>query len=445
MGSDGRGAAARTLAILFAINAMNFFDRQILGAVGELLRREWRLTDAELGALGTAFTLLYAFVGVPFGWMADRFPRRLILSAGVFAWSALTAASGVAGTFRQLFAVRLGVGIGEASCAPAATSLIGDLFPPERRGRALSIFMLGLPVGLALSYLVSSFVAQAWGWRAAFYVAGLPGVLCAVAVLFVPEPPRGQAEGSRSVGTRRRPGWSFALVLGTPTMWWIILSGALHNFVMYALGAWLAPYLMRYHGATVAQAGVLLTGAYGLAGGAGLLLGGRAADAMLTRRRDGRLLLGAAALAVSVPLLYAALRVPAGRLATFALVLGAAMAVMYVYYAVVYSAIQDVIEPALRGTAMALYFFAMYVLGASFGTWAVGSASDFYTRAAALAAGVAVQDARALEPFRAAGLHQALLLLPLLGILLAAVVWAASRTVGRDMDRLQAWMRSEAA
>ena len=445
MASDGRGAAARTLAVLFAINAMNFFDRQILGATGELLRIEWHLSDAALGALGTAFTLLYAFVGVPFGWLADRFPRRQILSAGVFVWSVLTAASGMANTFTQLFVVRLGVGIGEASCAPAATSLIGDLFPPERRGRALSIFMLGLPVGLALSYLVSSFIAQAWGWRAAFYVAGLPGILCAIAVLFVPEPARGQAEGARSVGTRRRPGWSFALVLGTPTMWWIILSGALHNFVMYALGAWLAPYLIRFHGATVAQAGVLLTLSYGLAGGAGLLLGGRAADAMLTRRRGGRLLLGAAALALSVPLLYAALRVPAGRLAAFGLILGVAMAVMYVYYAVVYSAIQDVIEPALRGTAMALYFFAMYVLGASFGTWAVGYASDHYTRAAAAAAGIALGDARALEPFRAAGLRAALLLLPLLGILLSIVVWAASRTVGRDMDRLQEWMRKEAA
>jgi MFS family permease len=444
MASDGRGAAARTLFILFAINAMNFFDRQILGATGELLRIEWRLSDTALGALGTAFTLLYAFVGVPFGWLADRFPRRQILSAGVFVWSALTAASGMANTFTQLFVVRLGVGIGEASCAPAATSLIGDLYPPDRRARAMSIFMLGLPVGLALSYLVSSLVAQAWGWRAAFYVAGLPGVLCAIAVLFVPEPPRGQAEGS-SVGTRRRPGWSFALVLGTPTMWWIILSGALHNFIMYALGAWLAPYLIRFHGASVGQAGVLLTLSYGLAGSAGLLLGGRAADAMLTRRRGGRLLLGAVALALSVPLLYAALQVPPGYLLTVAVVLGVAKAVMYVYYAVVYSAIQDVIEPALRGTAMALYFFAMYVLGASFGTWAVGFASDHYTRAAAAAAGIAMGDAGSLEPFRAAGLRAALQLLPILGVVLSIVVWAASRTVGRDMDRLQEWMRSEAA
>jgi predicted MFS family arabinose efflux permease len=427
--------AAKALAVLFAINAMNFFDRQILGAVGEPVRREWHLSDTALGGLGTAFTLLYAAVGVPLGRLADRVSRTRILAAGVFVWSVLTAASGLCRSFWQLFVVRLGVGVGEATCAPAATSLIGDLVPPARRARAMAVFMMGLPVGIALSYLVSGYVAQAWGWRAAFYVAGLPGILCAAAMLWVREPRRGQLE-THAVGGRRRPGSPYALVLGTPTMWWIIVSGALHNFNMYALGAWLAPYLMRYHGTDVAQAGLLLTGAYGLAGAPGLLLGGIAADAMLKRRRDGRLLLGAVCLAASVPFLYLTLQVSPGRLTAFALLLGAAVALMYVYYSVVYS---------LRGTAMALYFLAMYAMGASFGTWATGYASDYFTQRAAAAAGVAVRTAQALEPFRATGLQSALELLPLLGVALALVVWAASRTVVKDMDRLQAWMRAESA
>lgn len=444
MGTTGGRGAATTLAVLFVINAMNFFDRQILGAVGEPVRREWQLSDGALGLLGTAFTLLYAFVGVPLGRLADRATRTRILAAGVFVWSALTAASGMARSFWQLFVVRLGVGVGEATCAPAATSLIGDLFPPARRARALGVFMMGLPVGIALSYLVSGYVARAWGWRAAFYVAGLPGLLCAVAMMLRPEPPRGQTE-AHAVGARQRPGSPYALVLGTPTMWWIIVSGALHNFNMYALGAWLAPYLMRYHGTDIAHAGLILTGSYGLAGAPGLFLGGVAADAMLRRRRDGRLLLGAICLAVSAPLLWATMQVGRGSLVPFTLLLGASVALMYVYYAVIYSAIQDVIEPALRGTAMALYFFAMYVMGASFGTWATGLASDYYTRRAAEAAGVAITGAQALEPFRATGLQAALTLLPLLGLVLAVVVWAASRTVTRDMDRLQEWMRAESA
>ena len=444
MADAGGRAAAKTLAVLFAINTMNFFDRQILGAVGEPVRREWQLSDGALGLLGTAFTLLYAVVGVPLGRLADRVSRTRILAAGVFVWSVLTAASGMARSFWQLFVVRLGVGVGEATCAPAATSLIGDLFPPARRSRALAVFMVGLPIGTALSYLVSSYVAQSWGWRSAFYIAGLPGVLCALAVLFVPEPARGRAE-AHTVGERQREGSPYKRVLTIPTMWWIILSGALHNFNMYALGAFLSPFLIRYHGTGIGRAGLVLTLTYGLAGAPGLLMGGLAGDAIFRRRRDGRLLVSVAALALSVPLIYLALRVPAGEVTRFAVLLGLACAAMYVYYAIVYSAIQDVIEPSLRGTAMALYFFAMYVLGASLGPAATGFVSDYFTKEAARSAGVAVLSGAALEPFRAQGLHSAMYLVPALAAILSVVLWAASRTVTRDMERLQEWMRAESA
>ncbi|HKO55761.1 MAG TPA: MFS transporter, partial [Thermoanaerobaculia bacterium] len=188
------------LAVLFVINAMNFFDRVIGGALGEPIRREWNLSDGALGALGTAFTLLYAFVGVPIGRLSDRKPRKAILAVAVFIWSGLTSLSGLTRTFWELFVTRLGVGAGEAACAPAATSLIGDLFPPQRRARAMSVFMMGLPVGIALSYYVGSYVAAAYGWRAAFFIAGIPGVLAGVAALFIDEPPRAVArhEAGRS-------------------------------------------------------------------------------------------------------------------------------------------------------------------------------------------------------------------------------------------------------
>ena len=146
-----KGRSAYALAVLFTINAMNFFDRVIGGALGEPIRREWNLSDSALGALGTAFTLLYAFAGVPIGRLSDRKPRKIILAVAVFVWSALTSLSGITRTYWQLFVARLGVGAGEAACAPAATSLIGDLFPPARRARAMSVFMMGLPIGIALS------------------------------------------------------------------------------------------------------------------------------------------------------------------------------------------------------------------------------------------------------------------------------------------------------
>lgn len=426
--------------VLFAINTLNFFDRQILGAVGEPIRKEFGLDDASLGLLGTAFTLLYAFVGVPLGRLADQVGRKKILSVGVFFWSLLTAASGVAQSYWQIFALRLGVGVGEASCAPAATSLIGDMFPPNWRAKAISIFMLGLPVGVALSFAVSGTVAKQYGWRAAFLVAGLPGVLCTIAVLFLREPKRGAAE-LHDIGEQKRPGSPYLLVLRSPTMRWIILSGAVHNFNMYAIGAFITPYLMRYHGLDIQQANMVSMLVYGVMGAPGLLIGGYLGDAVLKRRTNGRMLVGAFAILFSIPTVYFALSVPKGSTTTFLILMGAACALMYFYYSTVYSTIQDVTEPALRGTAMAVYFFAMYVLGASLGPYGTGILSDLFTKRAAQAAGITDFTQAALEPFRADGLQSAMFIIPILGVILTVILFAASRTVSKDVEKLQTWMR----
>jgi MFS family permease len=440
-----RTGALYALTVLFLINTLNFFDRMVLGAVSEPIRKEWGLSDVALGWLGTAFTLLYAVVGLPLGHMADRKSRKIILSAGVFVWSVMTAASGLARTFLQLFVLRLGVGVGEAACAPAATSLLGDLYPSAKRARVLSVFMMGLPVGIGLSYFISSQIAHSYGWRAAFYVAGLPGLLCTLAALFVREPARGASE-AHSIGEMRREGSPFRLVLCIPTMAWLIASGALFNFNMYAIGSFLAPYLMRFHGVDIRTTGLVAMVVYGLSGIPGLMLGGLAGDAISRKRGHGRLLLGALAMLASAPLLYLALGVPKGDLLTFSLLMGSGCAVMYTYYSMVYPAIHDVIEPSMRGTAMALYFFSMYVLGASLGPVGTGYASDFFTKRAALAGGVTdLLSQQALEPFRAEGLHSAMYLIPALEGVLAVVLFAAATTVTRDMENLQAWMRESAA
>jgi MFS family permease len=436
--------AGYALAVLFAINLMNFFDRQILGAVGEQIRREWGLGDTALGALGTAFTLLYAFVGVPFGRLADRASRRHILAAGVFVWSLLTAASGLARNFWQLFVVRLGVGVGEASCAPAAISLIGDLYHTRHRARATSIFMLGLPLGLGLSNLVGGTVAQQWGWRAALFIAAAPGLLCAVAALFIREPSRGMVE-SLKVGDRRRPGSPYKVLFAIPTLWWIIASGALHNFNMYALGAFLAAFLVRYHGMTLSEAGFVAMWVYGLSGIFGLIVGGIAADAYYRRRKDGRLLIATAAIAICTPFMYFSLLRPAGDVLGFAILMGSGVGIMFAYYSTVYATMQDIVEPALRGTAMSLYFGAMYLAGASLGPIGTGMISDHFTTQAAIAAGVTDHTAKALEPFRAIGLHSAMYAIPVLAILLALVLFAASRTVRKDIDALHSWTERNAA
>jgi predicted MFS family arabinose efflux permease len=451
------------LIVLFAINLMNFFDRQIIGGVGEGIRREWALSDTALGLLGTVFTLLYAVFGLPLGRLSDSKPRRLILAAGVFAWSALTAASGLARTFGQLIAARLGVGVGEATCSPASTSLIGDLFPTTSRARAMAIWMLGLPLGLGLANGAGGWILQNWGWRNAFYVAAVPGVLCAAAALLIREPTRGDKE-EHAVGARRRAGNPFLLVLSIPTMWWIIVSGALHNFNMYALGSFVAPFLVRFHKINFLDAGWVAAAVYGFSGIVGLVAGGALADRLYRVRVDGRLVVGCGAIVLCAPLMYLGLMRPSGDVWGFALLMGAGCGVMYAYYSTVYSTIHDVVEPSLRGTAMALYFCAMYLLGASLGPVGTGLVSDYFTFQKATAAGAVAPlgfgaliaaelrslvgeskgfNVRALEPFRAEGLHTAMFVVPMLAAILAVVLFAASRTVAKDVANLRAWMRDQ--
>jgi predicted MFS family arabinose efflux permease len=426
---------AWTLFVLFLLNSLNFFDRNILGAIVEPLRREWSLRDAQIGWIGTAFTLIYAVVGLPLGRLADTAPRTRLLGAGTLLWSAMTALSGLTTSFASLFAARLGVGVGEAVCAPAAASLIGDLFPSAQRGRATAVFMHGLPVGLGLSYAVGGAVAQTWGWRAAFFVAGLPGLAAAALCFALPEPPRGAAE-PHPIGARRRAGSALALLTQAPTLVWIILSGALHNFNMYALATFVPALLTRHHGMSVRDAGALSGLIFGVFGGAGLMAGGWIGDRAAARREGGRLLVSAVALALSAPLIVLFLVQPRGDVERALAFVCPALLLMYLYYAPVYATIQDVVEPARRGTAMAVYFCAMYLMGASLGPLGTGLLSDRLAARAAAAAG----SPAVTEAFRAQGLHAAMYIVPILGVALAAVLFAGARASVRDRRALTSWM-----
>jgi MFS family permease len=329
-------SASFALFVLFAINLLNFFDRQLPGALAEPIRREFHLSDTTLGLLGTVATLMYALVGLPLGRLADKWSRTRLIAIGTAAWSLLTAASGLAQNYAQLFVSRLGVGLGEATCAPAGQSLIGDLFPPHQRARAMGIFMLGLPAGLSLAYFSAGAIGAAFGWRAAFLFACIPGLLF----------------------------------------------------------AWLA-------------------------------------DKMSAKRRDGRLLCAACSMAVAAPSIFFALNQPKGSIAAFMLLMAIGTMTMFVYYATVYAAIQDVIEPRLRGTAVAIYFCAMYVLGASLGPLGLGLLSDHFAHRAMVVAGAGAMT----EAFKASGLHSAMYAIPVLAVLASLVLFAGSRTVEGDIRK----------
>lgn len=421
---------AFTLCVLVGINAVNFYDRQVLGAVQEKVRKDWSLSDSQLGWLGTAFILLYAVVGLPLGRLADRWRRKWLLAAGVGLWSVLTFASGFAAGFWTLFALRLGVGVGEASCAPAASSLIGDLVPADRRARAMSVFMLGLPIGLALSFFVSGAVADRHGWPAAFFVAGVPGLVLAVAALFIADPARGGTEPKGAAAGHLPFAAVARRVLGQPTMLWIIVSGALHNFNMYALGTFVASFLIRYHGVGIGRAGTISGLVYGF-GALGIFAGGWLGDRAFRRHPGGRLRVAWVGLAAAVPCLLLALAAPRGDVLLCVAGLLPGCLLLYAYYGTVYATIQDVVEPAMRGTAMAIYFCAMYCLGAALGPAATGWTSDYLARRAAAADGT---DA-VTELHKAIGLHDAMYLIPALDAALVVVLFLASRTVARDILR----------
>src|SRR5258708_32018393 len=295
-------SASFALLVLFAINLLNFFDRQLPGALAEPIRKEFHLSDTALGLLATVATLMYALVGLPLGRLADRWSRTRLIAIGTAAWSLLTAASGLAQTYAQLFVSRVGVGLGEATCAPAGQSLIGDLFPPHQRARAMGIFMLGLPAGLSLAYFSAGAIGAAFGWRAAVLFPCIPGLLFAWLPLRIPEPVRGAADAARSAAATDAAVKSpYAAVLKLPTMWWIILSGIFHNFNMYAINAFQTPFLQRFHEMGLRQASNVSAISVGAVGAIGLLAGGWLAGKLRAKPPDGGLLCAARPLLVAAP------------------------------------------------------------------------------------------------------------------------------------------------
>jgi len=420
-----RSAPGVALGVLFAINLLNFYDRQSLGPLIEPIRKEFHLTDTQLGLLGTIFTILYAIVGVPFGRLTDSRSRKKLLALGMMVWSTLTAASGLAVSYAMLLVTRLGVGVGEAVCAPVGTSWIGDLFPVTQRSRALAFFMLAVPLGTGLSYIVSGPVAQAFGWRAALWIAAAPVVLLAPALLVLKEPRRGASESHLSAG-QHGAAWS---VVKIPTLWWITVSGALINFNLYALGTFLPAFLTRVHGLTVAQSGLWLGVGSMLAGFLAAAMGGVMGDWAIRWRKNGRMLAASGAALAAAPLAFWSVMQPAGSWIATTALMCAAYGLLNTYYGTVYSCIHDIVAPAHRGTAMSVYFMAMYLCGASFGPVITGRLSDVMARRAATMAGSGVIT----EAARAAGLQQAMFVIPVLSLGLALVLFAGSRTVAGDM------------
>ncbi len=406
-----------TLVVLFLVNVLNFYDRIAIGVIAEPVRHEFHLSDAQLGGLTTAFTIVYALAGLPLGRLADTGNRRRILAAGVAVWSALTALGGLASSYAALLLTRVGVGIGEASCAPAATSWIGDAVAPARRTRALAWFMMAVPVGGLLSYSIGGPAAQAWGWRAALALAALPALALVPALLALKPPPgRKPARDAKPA----RP----ADLARIPMFRWIAASGAVVNFALYSFTAFFAAFLTRYHGLTVGGAGVWAGLGTGAAGIAGALCAGWLGDRVSRDFGAARMRIAAAAALAATPFFCAGIAMPYGAAAAAIALIVPAYGLLQMYYGLVYAAMHDVVAPELRGIAMGAYFTVQYLGGAAWGPLVTGHLSDHFSR-------IAANAGMAAEAARAQGLHLAMYSIPALSLLLAAVLWAGSRAKPR--------------
>jgi MFS family permease len=424
---EKNNGATSALAVLVAINILNFYDRNALGALTEPIRKEFHLNDTQVGLLGSVFTWLYAVVGVPIGNYADRFSRKKLLTAGIIVWSALTGTAALASTYAILLFSRLGFAVGEAAVAPTATSWIGDLFPASKRAAPLALFMIGVPMGGAFAYFFSGPLAQAFGWRSAMVVAAAPALLLIPLLFRLQEPTRGAAEAGQEHAEKGFQ--AIKAVAKIPTLWWIIASGALLNFNMYALGTFMPAFLSRIHHVSLANSGVDTGITYAIGGIGGTLIAAWMGDRVMQKRRNGRMLWAAGITALAGPTAYFSIVSP--DLVTAVAFMTLSYGALCTYYGLVYSAIQDIVVPAMRATAMSIYFMAMYLCGAGFGPLLTGRVSDMMARRAADAAHSAVLT----DAFKAIGLQQAMLMMPVFSILLGLVLYLGSRTIVGDMDK----------
>lgn len=401
------------LAVLFLINLLNFFDRAIPAVVLESIGKEFSLNDTNLGFIAIAFTLVHAVVGIPLGHIADRFSRTRVIAAGVAVWSLFTAFSGVAWSAMSFLLTRAGVGIGEASFAPAANSLIADFVPSAKRARAIGLFMLGYPLGTLLCYYLVGMLAEAGGWRLPFILAAIPGAFLALVILLVREPQRG-AQDETSEGAQRT---SIFALIRMPLFAWLCVFCACMNMAAYGLVTFLPTLLMRVHGLNMSDSGAVSALVLGGTGLIGLTLGAWIADRFHQAFNGGRLILGGAAMFVAAPLLWRGLTAAPGDTYTLATFLTLGWLLYFFYFVTVYPTLLDVVDASQRGLAMAVLYFCANVVGGGAGTLLTGALSDhFATQAMHLAAATELTAAH-----KAVGLNLALQHVVPAGIFLGGV------------------------
>jgi predicted MFS family arabinose efflux permease len=364
-------SASLVLALLLVAYIFNFLDRQILGILAQPIKADLHLSDTEFGAIGgLAFALLYSALGVPLAYLADKTSRSGVVAGSVAVWSAFTALCGSAASFGQLFFYRLGVGIGEAGGVAPSYALIADYFPPERRARALAVFSLGIPIGLAGGTLVGAYIAHAIDWRAAFLVMGVAGVVLApILRLAVRDVPR------RSPASAQAPLSSvFPLLARKPAFWFLAFASSASSLCGYGLALWTPSVMMRSFGLDLLTTGKFLASLLLIGGCAGVFAGGWLADRLGNADRGWYARLPAIAWIASVPAWGFGLFAPNLWVAWPLLLIGNAVNILWL--GPVTAAVQHLVPRPMRSTASASFLLINNLIGLGIGPLLMGRLSD---------------------------------------------------------------------
>ena len=371
------------LAFLSGVNLLNYIDRQILYAVFPPIQAELGLSDTQLGLLASAFMWVYLSTAPVFGLLADRWSRPRLMAWGVGIWSVATAFSGMVRTHAQLVFGRAAVGIGEASYGAVAPAMLSDYFPPERRGRALAAFSMAIPAGSALGYLLGGILEQTAGWRAAFFVVAVPGLLLAWSVGRLSEPERGGAEGRIRAATGRSAPRAVDYVELLRTRSYVLncLAMTAMTFAVGGLAAWVPTYLTRVRGMELAQANLTFGVLTLISGVGGTVAGGWIGDRLLTRVRSAYFLVSGVGMALSVPCAAAVILVEDRTWVLIAIFL--AEVFIFLNTGPLNAIIANVSRPEVRATAYAVNIFIIHALGDAVSPTVVGMVSDRVGLAAA--------------------------------------------------------------
>lgn len=363
------------LGVLFAVNAFNYVDRQILAILQESIREDLNLSDTQLGFLAMGFSTFYVVAGFPIAWWADRGVRRSIIATGIGVWSALTIACGSAQNYVQLAVARFGVGVGEASAGPAGGSLLSDYFPPERRSTAFGILSIAVHVGIFLGFALGGWVAQAYGWRQAFLVAGAPGILLALLVRFtVREPRRGAMDAVDAEATAPRLPEIFHTLWGHGSLRHLAIANMASVMAGASIFAWGPSFLIRHHGLAKDEVGLWMGVLTGIFGAIGTLGAGLVTDRLASREPRFYFWVPAGGAVLSIPPALGFLLWPDGEQALW--FIGPFVLFTGMYLGPVAAFTQTLLPQRMRALATAVLHTFTTLIGTGLGPQLVGIASD---------------------------------------------------------------------